>query len=190
MPLFAQIGRDPDADIVLQDDTVSRRHAEIELLSEDRIQVRDLGSKNGTWLSQHGSRQPISISKVSIHEDLMFGSHTISARTLIAEMRRLQTQSMPRQNDRAVRAGSDNDRAHAEGIASGGRSDGDRLGTPASAAPSNAPQGSASMETPAEAGGERSAEQDGQDRVPQQVPKPRRSGTLRRHPETNEVIHD
>jgi hypothetical protein len=183
--LFAQIGRDPDADIVLQDDTVSRRHAEIELLSEDHIQVRDLGSKNGTWLSQHGSRKPISLSKVSIQEDLMFGSHTISAKTLIKEMKRLQTLATPQRYGIVASAVSGADRA-----APDAQSDEDRQGKPTSPDLSNARQGSESVELQAESGDMRGAESAGQDRGPRRVPKPGCSGTLRRHPETNEVIHD
>ena len=190
MSLFAQIGRDPDADIVLQDDTVSRRHAEIELLSEDHIQVRDLGSKNGTWLSQHGSRKPISLSKVSIQEDLMFGSHTISAKALIKEMKRIQTLATPQRYGIVANAVSGAARARAEGAAPDAQSDEDRQGKPASPDLSNARQGSESVELQAESGGMRDAKSDGQDRGPQQVSDPGCSGTLRRHPETNEVIHD
>lgn len=44
------IGRDSQCDVVLQDPLVSRRHAEIQLLSDGRIALRDLGSSNGTYL--------------------------------------------------------------------------------------------------------------------------------------------
>jgi len=43
------IGTDPDAAIRLNEPTVSSRHAEIDV-DEDRIEVRDLGSKNGTFV--------------------------------------------------------------------------------------------------------------------------------------------
>lgn len=43
------IGRE-DADIVIDDLLVSRRHAEIEILAPDAAEVRDLRSSNGTYL--------------------------------------------------------------------------------------------------------------------------------------------
>lgn len=48
--LPAELGRSPDADLVLDDDTVSRRHA---VLRGDRdgIQIEDLGSSNGTAIN-------------------------------------------------------------------------------------------------------------------------------------------
>lgn len=44
------IGRHPDADLFLDDVTVSRRHAEIHRTPEGP-QLRDLGSLNGTYVS-------------------------------------------------------------------------------------------------------------------------------------------
>ena len=43
------VGRHPDADIFLDDVTVSRRHAEF-VRSAAGVQVRDLGSLNGTYV--------------------------------------------------------------------------------------------------------------------------------------------
>lgn len=48
LPAKAIIGRDRAADVVIQDDSVSRRHAEIEL-ANGRVLLRDLGSSNGTF---------------------------------------------------------------------------------------------------------------------------------------------
>jgi pSer/pThr/pTyr-binding forkhead associated (FHA) protein len=44
-------GRHPDSTILLDDVTVSRRHAEI-LLGPDGYRVRDVGSLNGTYLNR------------------------------------------------------------------------------------------------------------------------------------------
>src|SRR5687768_4425223 len=41
------IGSAPDADLVLTDDAVSRRHLELRI-APDEVVVRDLGSTNGT----------------------------------------------------------------------------------------------------------------------------------------------
>ena len=48
---LTQIGRHPDSDILLDDITVSRRHAEIVKTSNSLI-IRDLGSLNGTYVNQ------------------------------------------------------------------------------------------------------------------------------------------
>jgi hypothetical protein len=45
------LGRHPDSDVVFDDITVSRRHAEVERVADGYI-VRDVGSLNGTYLNQ------------------------------------------------------------------------------------------------------------------------------------------
>lgn len=55
-PLF-RIGRDPDSDLCVDDELVSREHAVIELLeardqeSAPNYVIRDLGSTNGTFVN-------------------------------------------------------------------------------------------------------------------------------------------
>lgn len=44
-------GRAPDCDLVLSDDTVSRRHAALRTGEDGRWFLRDLGSTNGTWVN-------------------------------------------------------------------------------------------------------------------------------------------
>ena len=48
---LATAGRHPNADIFLDDVTVSRRHAQV-VLDNGRYVVRDLGSLNGTYVNQ------------------------------------------------------------------------------------------------------------------------------------------
>ena len=43
------VGRSREADLILSDDTVSRRHAQI-VRTTDGFMLADLGSTNGTWL--------------------------------------------------------------------------------------------------------------------------------------------
>lgn len=45
------VGRSPESDIVLDDVTVSRRHAEIER-GERGFRIRDVGSLNGTYVNR------------------------------------------------------------------------------------------------------------------------------------------
>ena len=46
------IGRSPDCHVFLDDVTVSRRHAEM-VRQDDRFEIRDLGSLNGTFVNRH-----------------------------------------------------------------------------------------------------------------------------------------
>ncbi len=55
------IGRGSDADVMLDDSGVSRRHAEIHI-TDGRARIIDLGSTNGTHVD--GSKQPVA----SLHE--------------------------------------------------------------------------------------------------------------------------
>lgn len=52
------IGRHPDNLLVLEQDEVSRRHAEV-FLDEGRVRVRDLGSRNGTLVNDQDLRGTI-----------------------------------------------------------------------------------------------------------------------------------
>jgi hypothetical protein len=45
------LGRGQEADLVLADLSVSRRHAEIRHRSDGALEIRDLGSRNGTFLN-------------------------------------------------------------------------------------------------------------------------------------------
>ena len=44
------IGRDPDCDLVLRDDSISRRHVDVQRVDSERILVKDLGSTNGIFV--------------------------------------------------------------------------------------------------------------------------------------------
>lgn len=53
------IGRAEDADIVLVDEQVSRRHARIRPLGDGRYELADLGSSNGTYLNGKRVDEPV-----------------------------------------------------------------------------------------------------------------------------------
>ncbi|MGZ3459475.1 MAG: sigma 54-interacting transcriptional regulator [Archangium sp.] len=53
-----RVGSDPASDLVLSDQTVSRRHIELERTSRG-IVLRDLGSRNGTFLEGHQVMQAL-----------------------------------------------------------------------------------------------------------------------------------
>jgi len=52
------LGRAPDADVRLDDPSVSRRHARLRLAG-DRLLVEDLGSRNGSWRGRRRVRAPV-----------------------------------------------------------------------------------------------------------------------------------
>jgi predicted component of type VI protein secretion system len=54
------LGRAPDAEVRLDDPSVSRRHARLRLAGE-RILVEDLGSRNGSWKGRRRIRAPVEL---------------------------------------------------------------------------------------------------------------------------------
>lgn len=58
--LPAVIGRSPDADLTIGDDTVSRRHADLRG-DREHLEIEDRGSSNGTTLNGNAIAGPISL---------------------------------------------------------------------------------------------------------------------------------
>ena len=56
------IGRSPDAQIVLEDNGISRHHATLQRGSDGTVRVTDLGSRNGTWVD--GRNAPVHMLEV------------------------------------------------------------------------------------------------------------------------------
>ncbi|APT92558.1 oxoglutarate dehydrogenase inhibitor [Corynebacterium phocae] len=61
-------GRHPEADIFLDDVTVSRRHAEFRV-SEGKFEVVDVGSLNGTYVN----REPRNSQELSVGDEIQIG---------------------------------------------------------------------------------------------------------------------
>lgn len=53
------LGRHPECDICLKSNTVSRYHARISVLDEERYELEDLGSGNGTFVNSHPIQDPV-----------------------------------------------------------------------------------------------------------------------------------
>src|SRR5207237_358496 len=66
------IGSDPACDLVLSDDTVSRRHVALELLAGE-VDVKELGSRNGT--KYLGAR--VSTARVPVGGSIKVGKTTL-----------------------------------------------------------------------------------------------------------------
>lgn len=78
MPTTLTLGRDPAADFTIADTSVSRRHAELVLLDDRRIFVRDLGTANGTARLRNGLRTPIQRDVIAPGDDVAFGDIVLS----------------------------------------------------------------------------------------------------------------
>ena len=62
-------GRHPDSDLFLDDVTVSRRHAEFHMKDDNRVQVVDVGSLNGTYVN----RQPVDTATLADGDEVQLG---------------------------------------------------------------------------------------------------------------------
>lgn len=62
-------GRHPDSDILLDDVTVSRRHAEFRLDNDGHWTVADVGSLNGTYVN----RQPVESAVLANNDQVQIG---------------------------------------------------------------------------------------------------------------------
>jgi pSer/pThr/pTyr-binding forkhead associated (FHA) protein len=62
-------GRHPDSDIVLDDVTVSRRHAEFQVTDDNHVQIADVGSLNGTYVN----RTPVDSATLADGDEVQLG---------------------------------------------------------------------------------------------------------------------
>jgi S1-C subfamily serine protease len=69
------VGRDPNADLVVQDPEVSRIHAYLEPLPDGRVALHDNGSSNGT----HVNGQQVTSTVLTGGEELRFGNVLVRA---------------------------------------------------------------------------------------------------------------
>lgn len=68
------VGRDPACDVVLDDEGVSRRHAELVRLPDGRLYVTDRVTTNGTFISDGGDWRRIRQTLLSPTDRIRFGS--------------------------------------------------------------------------------------------------------------------
>ncbi len=69
------VGREQGADMLLEDEEVSREHAAFSELPDGRLTLEDLGSRNGTFVDGNRLTGPVTISG---GEEIKFGMTTIS----------------------------------------------------------------------------------------------------------------
>lgn len=71
---IVSIGRSKENDVVLNNPTVSRRHAEIDIYRDGRLRLRDLGSKAGTFTHDGADFQKIQEVYVGPYDRLRFAT--------------------------------------------------------------------------------------------------------------------
>ena len=92
------IGRSPECDLVLADQSVSRKHAELMVLDDVQLFLVDCQSTHGTRLSLHGQTRPVQQDIVPLDAVVQFGDVSISMREIMQALR-----EKPPQGTRLVR---------------------------------------------------------------------------------------
>ncbi len=77
------IGRSRQNDIVVEDASVSRRHAELRELGAGRYKLVDLGSTHGTHVDRGGLWEKLSVAEVTRGNRVRFGNYTRSVDSLL-----------------------------------------------------------------------------------------------------------
>ena len=78
------IGRSTECDFVLPDSTVSRRHAELEILDDNRLLLTDYESTHGTFLIKNGKEQRVNQQLITKYDVLRFGKTKIPVSEILA----------------------------------------------------------------------------------------------------------
>ena len=80
------VGRTPDNDIVLTDETVSTRHCCIAIKSNGRIELTDLGSKNGTFVFQNGDGRRVHSIELEATDRIRIGRIETTVASLLLQV--------------------------------------------------------------------------------------------------------
>ena len=98
------LGRDDDNDVIIDDERVSRHHAELSLLPDGRVELTDLGSTGGTFVNGRPVRKqvakagdrlafgPLAASIIAIEDQpasAQVGGKALSRESIAAEEKRL-----------------------------------------------------------------------------------------------------
>jgi predicted component of type VI protein secretion system len=86
-PRTFTIGRSPECDLVLADDSVSRRHAELLVLDHGQLFLVDCQSTHGTRLTRRGQMRQVQQEFVEPDAVVSFGDVSLSVGELIEALR-------------------------------------------------------------------------------------------------------
>src|SRR5262245_12721673 len=81
------IGRSPECDLVLADQSVSRKHAELMVLDDGQLFLVDCQSTQGTRLSEHGQIRQVQQEFVGLDAIVQFGDVSISMGDVVEALR-------------------------------------------------------------------------------------------------------
>jgi pSer/pThr/pTyr-binding forkhead associated (FHA) protein len=95
------MGREVDNDIMLDDTRASRHHVEIRW-DHGRVQLRDLGSMNGTFVNQQAVRGPVLLKSGDVIE---VGAQRFRFEQLVAERRRVSGPVLPEETRKMAGTG-------------------------------------------------------------------------------------
>lgn len=79
-----RIGRVSDNDIVIEDPSISRAHAELTSLPDGRFSVKDLGSSNGTMIQGADGWELVEEATVEADQPIRFGKRMATPTELVA----------------------------------------------------------------------------------------------------------
>jgi pSer/pThr/pTyr-binding forkhead associated (FHA) protein len=99
------IGRDPSADILIPEPSISRIHAEISLIGMDEVVFQDLQSSNGSYLVRGNQDERITQGRLRHDEKVKLGNVEVFVRDLITAARKqlaAQAAAAAAQQDKAV----------------------------------------------------------------------------------------
>jgi predicted component of type VI protein secretion system len=82
-----KIGRSPDCDVVLADQTVSRHHAEIVVTPSGQLLLNDCRSTHGTAVIERGVKRAIAQETLRPDATIRFGEVTMTAAELMEAVR-------------------------------------------------------------------------------------------------------
>lgn len=89
------IGRRPDNDIVVDHESVSRRHAELTLTDDGRCYLTDCASSGGTQVMRKGAWEPVQQTFVQRGERLRLGDCELDVEGLLARLPPRENSSPP-----------------------------------------------------------------------------------------------
>ena len=110
-PEIRTCGREPSCDIVLEDATLSRLHAHIELADDGLVSINDADSSNGTFVNRNDSWIRIRRVTLCIGDQIRFGDIEVPLERLTAVFGkganiRLEARRFPIRHGKAITGSS------------------------------------------------------------------------------------